>query len=334
MTMKPILEAKSLLASPKKIFITTHHKPDGDAIGSMLALYHYLIQKGHKVTAVAPSEVPEFLEWLPEVQQVINYEAQPNEAQVALNEADLIYCLDFNDFSRTKLLEPFLAAASAPKLLIDHHLFPKLVWDYGTSLPEKSSTCEMVYDYINEMGDNALINLDIAKCLYTGAMTDTGSFRFPCTTGAVHRMIADLLDKGLVQGPIHEAVYDSWSADRMRFVGYSLIEKMELFPKWNAGIIAISRKDLKLFGLNTGDTEGLVQYPLSVRGIRFSTLITERADEVKLSFRSKGDFNVNEFARTHFQGGGHFNASGGKSSESLNDTIFRFKQILSEFHPR
>jgi phosphoesterase RecJ-like protein len=227
-----------------------------------------------------------------------------------------------------------LAEATQPKLLIDHHMFPKPVFRYGTSLAGKSSTCEMVYDYINECGDNALINLDIATCLYTGAMTDTGSFRYPVTTGAVHRMIADFMDRGLVHGPIHEAVYDSWSANRMRFVGYMLIEKMELFPQWQAGLIAISRKDLKLFNLNIGDTEGLVQYPLSISGIRFSTLITERADEVKLSFRSKGDFDVNQFARQHFSGGGHFNASGGKSSESLNDTISRFKQILSEFHPR
>jgi phosphoesterase RecJ-like protein len=332
--MKPIADALPLLRSPKKIFITTHHKPDGDAIGSMLGLYHYLRLKGHQVTPVAPSEVPDFLQWMPGIAEIINYEERPEAAQKALADCELIFCLDFNDFSRTKALEPFLAAASQPRLLIDHHMFPKPVWDYGTSRPAKSSTCEMVYDYINECGDNALINLDMSICLYTGAMTDTGSFRYPVTTGAVHRMIADFMDRGLVHGPIHEAVFDSWSANRMRFVGYMLIEKMELFPQWQAGLITISRKDLKLFNLNIGDTEGLVQYPLSISGTRFSTLITERSDEVKLSFRSKGDFDVNQFARQHFSGGGHFNASGGKSSESLNDTISRFKQILSEFHPR
>jgi phosphoesterase RecJ-like protein len=213
-------------------------------------------------------------------------------------------------------------------------MFPKPVWNFGTSEAHKSSTCEMVYDYINQSGDNDLINADIATCLYTGTMTDTGSFRYPVTTGHVHRMIGDFLDRGIKHSLIHEAVFDSWSANRMRFVGYMLIEKMQLFPEWNAGLIAISRKDLKLFELNTGDTEGLVQYPLSIAGVRFSTLITERADEIKLSFRSKGDFDVNKFAREHFSGGGHFNASGGKSCESLNDTIERFKQILSEFHPR
>ncbi len=332
--MKPIREALLLLQAPKKIFITTHHKPDGDAIGSMLGLYHYLKVKGHHVTPVAPSSVPDFLMWLPGVEAVIDYEDQPSEAETALREADIIFCLDFNDPSRVKGLQAALESATQPKLLIDHHMFPKPVWDYGVSEPEKSSTCEMVYDFINLCGDNGLINLSIAACLYTGTMTDTGSFRYPVASASVHRMVADFLDRGLQHSPIHEAVFDSWSANRMKFVGYMLIERMELFPQWSAGLITIARKDLKLFELNTGDTEGLVQYPLSVAGIRFSTLITERADEVRLSFRSKGDFDVNGFAREHFVGGGHFNASGGKSSESLNDTVARFKKILSEFHPR
>jgi bifunctional oligoribonuclease and PAP phosphatase NrnA len=331
--MKPIAEALPLLQSPGRIFITTHHKPDGDAIGSMLGLYHYLKLKGHTVTPVAPSEVPDFLDWMPGVDQVVNYEADPQAADKALKEANLIFCLDFNDQSRVKELCPALTAATQPKVLIDHHMFPKPVWNYGTSEPEKSSTCEMVYDFINQAGDNALINIDIATCLYTGTMTDTGSFRYPITSASVHRMIADFKDRGLDHSPIHEAVFDAWSANRMRFVGYMLIERMELFPQWQAGLITISRKDLKLFDLTVGDTEGLVQYPLSIAGIRFSTLITERTDEVKLSFRSKGDFDVNRFAREHFEGGGHFNASGGKSSESLNDAVTRFKKILSEFHP-
>jgi phosphoesterase RecJ-like protein len=192
----------------------------------------------------------------------------------------------------------------------------------------------MVYDFINLAGDNALINIAIAQCLYTGTMTDTGSFRFPATTGNVHRMIGDFLDRGLKHAPIHEAINDNWSEKRMRFIGYMLIERMEIFHKYSAGLITISREDLKLFGLSTGDTEGLVQYPMSIQGIKFATLITERADEVKLSFRSKGDFDVNKFAREHFNGGGHFNASGGRSTQTFNETIFRFKEILSEFHPQ
>ena len=331
--MKPIQELLPILQSPKRIFITTHHKPDGDAIGSMLGMMHYLQLKGHQVTAVAPSEVPEFLLWMPGVEQVLNYEANNALAEKALKKAELIFCLDFNDFSRVKHLESALTEATQPKILIDHHMFPKPTWDYGMSDPAKSSTCEMVYDFINLAGDNAIINLDIAACLYTGTMTDTGSFRFPATTASVHRMIADFLDRGLKHTVIHEEVNDNWSPNRMKFVGYMLIERMQLFQKWGAGLITISREDLKLFNLTTGDTEGLVQYPLSVQGIRFSTLITERSDEIKLSFRSKGDFDVNKFAREHFNGGGHFNASGGRSNLGFNETILRFKEILSEFHP-
>jgi phosphoesterase RecJ-like protein len=299
----------------------------------MLGLGHYLQLKGHHVTCVAPSEVPDFLLWLPGVTRVIDYENKPSVAKEALIQADLIFCLDFNDFSRVKNLEESLTQATQPKILMDHHMFPKPVWDYGVSNPDKSSTCEMVYDFINFAGDNALINTNIAQCLYTGTMTDTGSFRFPATTGNVHRMIGDFLDRGLKHSVIHEAVNDNWSEKRMRFVGYMLIERMQIFHKYNAGLITISREDLKLFGLAAGDTEGLVQYPMSIRGIRFSTLITERADEVKLSFRSKGAFDVNKFAREYFMGGGHFNASGGRSNQTFNETIDRFKEILSQFHP-
>ncbi len=332
--MRPIQDAFPLLQTPKKIFITTHHKPDGDAIGSMLGLYHYLTLKGHTVTPVSPGEVPEFLMWMPGTDIMLNYEEQPTASLEALAEADLIFCLDFNDYSRTKHLTDHLAAATQPKILIDHHLFPKPVWDYGMSIPEKSSTCEMVYDFINLCGDNKLITKEMAECLYTGVMTDTGSFKFPVTTASTHNMAADLKHRGIDHTNIHEEVYDSWSEGRMRFLGYVLIEKMEIFPKYNAGLIALSRKDLNLFKTQNGDTEGLVNYPLSISGIKFATLITERSDEVKLSFRSKGSFDVSKFSREHFEGGGHFNASGGRSKASFIDTIAHFKKILSDIHPQ
>ena len=331
--MRPIQDAFPLLQSPKRIFITTHHKPDGDAIGSMLGLCHYLTLKGHKATAVSPGEIPDFLAWMPGVREMLNYEFQPAAALKVLEEAELIFCLDFNDYSRTKHLEPFLANATQPKILIDHHLHPKPVFDYGMSIPEKSSTCEMVYDFINLDNGNALINTDIAACLYTGVMTDTGSFRFPVTTASVHTMIADLKNRGLDHSQVHEEVYDSWSENRMRFLGYVLIEKMEVFHKYNSALIALSRKDQSLFKSQSGDTEGLVNYPLSIGNIKFATLITERADEVKLSFRSKGSFDVSAFARNYFDGGGHFNASGGRSKASLADTIAYFKKLLPDVHP-
>lgn len=332
--MEPISGVFPLLEHPKKIFIISHHKPDGDAIGSMLGLYHYLVKKGHTVTPVTPSATPEFLNWMPGTDKLLDYEVSPDKVKFALNDAELIFCLDFNDFHRTKHLTDLLAEANQPKILIDHHLQPAPVWNFGVSQPEKSSTSEMVYDFINLAGDNELIDTDIAECIYTGVLTDTGSFRFPVVTGHTHSLAADLINKGLQHSKIHEHIYDSWSITRMHLVGYVLLEKMEIFPKYNAGLITLSKKDLKLFNVGSGDLEGLVNYPLSISNIRFSTIITERGDEVKLSFRSKGDFDVSSFAREHFNGGGHFNASGGRSTESFDETVTRFKEILSDIHPR
>jgi len=332
--MRPIQDAFPLLITPKKIFITTHHKPDGDAIGSMLGLYHYLVKKGHQVTAVSPNEVPDFLAWVPGVAELHNYEAESRKCEDAFRAADIIFCLDFNDPMRTKHLTRLIEETTQPRIMIDHHLFPKPLWDYGMSIPEKSSTCEMVYDFINLCGDNALIDEEIAQCLYTGVLTDTGSFRYPATTASTHLMAADLKQKGLKHSIIHEEINDSWTLARMQFMGYVLLERMEIFPNLQSGLIALSRQDLKNFDMNLSDTEGLVNQPLSIRGIRFATLITERNDEVRLSFRSKGDFDVNSFARLHFSGGGHLNASGGRSNLSFNETVAYFKQILSEIHPR
>jgi len=300
----------------------------------MLGLYHYLLKKGHHVTPVSPGEIPEFLEWMPGASVMLNYEEQQKDSLKALTEAELIFCLDFNDYSRTKHLELPLAAATQPKILLDHHLFPKDYWNYGLSIPEKSSTCELVYDFINLMEDNALIDTDIAECLYTGVLTDTGSFRFPVTSASVHSMIANLMLHGLEHAKIHEYIYDSWSENRMRFLGYVLMDRMEVFHKYNSALITLSKKDMGTFNIHSGDTEGLVNYPLSIQGIRFATLITERNDEVKMSFRSKGDFDVSSFARLHFDGGGHFNASGGRTKTSFKETIAYFKKILSDIHPQ
>jgi phosphoesterase RecJ-like protein len=330
----PIQDIFPLLATPKKITITTHHKPDGDAIGSMLGLYHYLKLKGHHVTVISPSDIPDFLQWMPGVQQVYNYEAESKFCEENIQLADFIFCVDINDANRTKYLGALIENASQPKVMIDHHLMPKDYWTYGVSNSDKSSTCEMVYDFINLAGDNALINATIATCIYTGVLTDTGSFRFPATTASTHKLVADLLEKGLQHTTIHEEISDSWSVKRMQFLGYVLLERMQLFPHLHTGIITISKADMKLFGIGTGDTEGLVNYPLSVTGIRFAVLFIERTDEVKLSFRSKGDFDVSSLARKYFNGGGHFNASGGTSQKNLEETVTYFKEILSDIHPR
>jgi phosphoesterase RecJ-like protein len=328
--MKNIREVLPLLQEPKKIFITTHHKPDGDALGSTLGLYHYLIQQGHHPTVVSPSEVPDFLMWLPGIDTVLNFESEPKQALKVLAEADLVFCLDFNSLSRIKLMEEPLAKATQPKILIDHHLRPdEEAFAMGMSEPEKSSTCEMVYDFIRIAGGEKYINNEVSQCLYTGLMTDTGSFRFPITTAAVHEMIADLKHRGLDHTIIHQHIYDSWSAERMRFLGYVLYEKMQIFPEQNIGIIALSLEDQNKFKIATGDTEGMVNYPLSIENVTVSVLLTEKKDEVRMSFRSKGDIDVSTFATTNFNGGGHFNAAGGRSKDSLENTVRQLKSLLN-----
>jgi len=328
--MKPIEEIIPLLTIPKKIVITHHYNPDADALGSTLGLSHYLQLKGHQCTVISPNSMPDFITWMPGSDQVINFETNKTEALQKLDDADFLFCLDFNQFSRTKSLGDYLVNFKGIKVLIDHHLFPDESLDYGISIPSKSSTCEMVYDFIQLCGDNHLINMDIAKCIYAGVMTDTGSFKFPCTTASVHTMVADLMSKGLETAPIHQAVFDVYNENRVRFLGHVLSNKMILFPEAHASLIAVSKEELNQFSINTGDTEGIVNYPLSIKNIIFSIFISERESEIRMSFRSKGNVDVNAFARTNFQGGGHKNAAGGKSEISLDNTIDKIKLLLTE----
>ncbi len=319
-----------LLETPQQIVITHHYNADADALGSSLGLYHYLTLKGHKCTVVSPNTMPDFLQWMPSAYKVLKFDEQRPEVIKAVEKASLIFCLDFNQFSRTKELAPYLENAQAKKIIIDHHLNPDKSFDFGISRPSKSSTCEMIFDFINSCGDNAMINMDIAQCLYAGVMTDTGSFKFPCTTASVHLMVADLMQKGLHPTPIHQAILDNYQENRLRFLGYVLSEKMLLFPEYNSAIISVSREELNKYKINTGDTEGIVNYPLSIKNIIFSTFISERENEIRMSFRSKGDFNVNIFARNYFNGGGHHNAAGGRSDVSLAETLKIYKQALSD----
>jgi phosphoesterase RecJ-like protein len=327
--MNSITEALPLLTEPRKIFITTHHKPDGDALGSTLGLYHYLVQKGHQPVVISPSEVPDFLMWMPGIDTVLNFESEPKQCLKILQESDLIFCLDFSRLDRIRAMEEPLRQAAQPKILIDHHLNPDVdAFAYGMSEPAKSSTCEMVYDFIKLAGDEQYISNDVAQCLYTGVMTDTGSFRFPITTASVHEMLADLKHRGLEHAMIHQHIYDSWSEERMRFLGYVLYQKMEIFHKQHTGIIALTQEDQQKFKVATGDTEGIVNYPLSIENVTVSVMLTEKKDEVRMSFRSKGNIDVSTFAAQHFNGGGHFNAAGGRSPLSLEETLKKLKTLL------
>lgn len=329
--MESLNQIFPLLLQPKKVVITTHQKPDGDAMGSSLGLYNFLIQFGHSVTVISPTNWANFLNWMPGTKTVLDYERQTEEANNAIDEADWIFCLDFNTLSRTKRMEENLVKASGKRILIDHHQEPQAdKFAYGESDTTKSSTCEMVYDFIVASGYGDKITKEVAECLYAGVMTDTGSFRFPATSANVHRMVATLKDKGLEHGPVHEALFDNSSESLFRFLGNVLLNRMEIFYEYNTALIAIPQSDLIKFNIKTGDTEGLVNYPLGIEGIKLAVIIIDRGEERKSSFRSKGAFDVNTFARKYFNGGGHFNAAGGQNKETLEEVKAMFISAMKE----
>jgi phosphoesterase RecJ-like protein len=330
--MQAIEQFYPMLNQPFKAVITAHQKPDGDAMGSTLGLYHFLKQLGHEVTVISPTNWAQFLDWMPGVDQVIDFEANKKEASEIVAAADYVFCLDFNILHRTKYLEPIIRDAKALKILIDHHQQPDTPsFAFGISDVKMSSTCEMVYDFIVQSGHSNLINLDIATCLYTGLMTDTGSFRFPSTTASVHKIVAHLKELGLQHAKIHENIYDNSTEGRLKFMGNAFLNRMTVLPEFKTAIMAIPKTDIYKFELKTGDTEGLVNYLLSIEGIKFAAIVIDREEERKWSFRSKGNFDVNIFARTHFEGGGHANAAGGRSSKSVDETFDDFKNIIENY---
>lgn len=329
--MNPIQDIFALLAQPKKVVITTHQKPDADAMGSSLGLKHFLEQLGHSVTVISPTNWAGWVNWMPGVREVVDYEMDRGKAQAILDKAEWLFCLDFNIFHRTKNLAEPLRNMQCTKVLIDHHQEPDTPsFDYGVSNTAKSSTCEMVYDFIVDSGHGDKINIEIAECLYAGVVGDTGSFRFPSAHAGVHTLVADLKTKGLQHGKVHENLFDNFLENRLRFTGHVLLNRMEVFYEYNTALIAIPKSDLLKYHIKTGDTEGLVNYPQSIQGIKLVALVIDRDEERKWSFRSKGDFDCNTFARKYFEGGGHYNASGGRSSDSLEKTVERFKEAIKE----
>ncbi len=323
---------KSLLASPKKIVIVGHKNPDGDAVGSCLGLWHFLINRGHDALVIMPNDYPNFLKWLPGNDAVLIFEQDVPAAIHKLNEADLIFTLDFNALDRTGDMEGPLNSAPGDFVMIDHHQQPS---DYAVvtlSDTSMSSTSEMVYHCIAALGGATEVTKAAATNLYAGIMTDTGSFRFPATSAETHRVVAALIDAGANNSRIHEMIFDTNSPDRMKLLGVAL-DNMVLLPEYNAAYITLSQAELDAHNFKKGDTEGFVNYPLSIEGIRFSTIFIENKQEniTKISFRSKGDFSVNEFARAHFNGGGHINAAGGRSDTSLKSTVKEFISILPNY---
>jgi phosphoesterase RecJ-like protein len=332
MNKDDINSIKTLLSSPKAIVIIPHKNPDGDAIGSTLGLYHYLKQLHHKATIIAPNDYPDFLKWMPEEHSILKYDNQKEDCDVLIEKADIIFTLDFNALGRIGNMEDIVYNSKAKKIMIDHHQQPDDYATYMYSDVSMSSTCEMVYNFIEMLGDVDKINSDIATCLYTGIMTDTGSFRFPSTTSATHHIIGQLIEKGANNSEIHNQIYDTNSYARLQLLGRAL-SNLKVIPEYRTAYITLSQEELNAFNFKKGDTEGFVNYGLSLKGIIFAAIFIEsHQDEIiKISLRSKGDFSVNELSRTHFNGGGHTNAAGGRSELNLKETIDKFISILPNY---
>lgn len=327
--MQNLESFKSLLENPKKVVVTTHYKPDADALGSSLGLYLYLLKKGHKVSVISPSDYPEFLNWMEGHEQVINAEdGKLALAEKLINEAEMIFCLDFNSLARTHSLENPLSKSKAVKVLIDHHLDPDEFADYTFWSTEAGATAELVYDLIIKLNDRHYIDEQIAECLYAGIMTDTGQFKHPNTTKNTHLVTADLMELGADVAKVGRYIYDNNSLDRLKFTGYALSRKLKVIKALRTAYFSISSEELRKYNSKTGDTEGLVNYALSLKDVIFSAVIIERPDTIRISLRSKGDFSVNDFARDHFDGGGHPNAAGGKSDLSLEETVKKFEETV------
>ena len=319
-----------ILNTPKKVVIIPHKNPDGDALGSTLALNFFLNKTGHQSSLISPNEYPDFLNWLPGQEGILKHTTETNKAVELIKAADLIFTLDFNSLGRVELLEPHINASSAKKIMIDHHQDPSDYADIMYSDSNIGSTCEMVYNLISQL-NAAQIDQKIATCLYTGIMTDSGSFRFPSTTSKTHHVIAELINKGANHSEIHQNIYDTFTFDRLRLLGTALtnLKKIKELP---VVYITISQEELNKNNFKKGDTEGFVNYGLSLVGISMAVIMIENEQEqiIKMSFRSKGAFSVNDFAKTYFNGGGHHNAAGGASKLSLSETESKFINSISK----
>ncbi len=320
------------MGQTRKVVIVTHHKPDADALGSSLGLAGYLKKKGHAVTVVTPSDYPEFLHWMSGNNEVLALD-KVNEAVISekINKAEIIFCLDFSALNRIQDLTEVVRNAPGKKVMIDHHLQPEDFAEFVKWDVQSASTAGLIFNLISELGDAQLIDANIADCLYAGLMTDTGGFRHSNTRYEEFQVASELVKLGANPTKVSKLIYDTNTLERLRLMGFVLSEKLKVLPEYKTAYMALSAEELKRFGSQTGDTEGFVNYGLSIKGIKLSVMIHERKDSVKLSLRSLGNFSVNEMARKHFEGGGHRNASGGSSTLTLDQTVEKFLSILPEY---
>ena len=325
MDYSPALRA--LITLPHNVAIFSHRNPDGDAIGSALAMRHYLEQYGHKVHVFFPSEYPEEFETLPGAGESLIWDISPEECKQVLQKKDLFFLMDFNAWNRIDRLGEFAKQIPAKVVMIDHHLYPESISDFTFSDPEASSTCEMVYRFIMGMDDGIKLNPTIGECIFTGLVTDTGSFRH-ATNPQVYRIAADLVERGVNDGLVQDRIFNSQKEKNLRLLGHCLTNRMEILPEYKTGIIWLTKRDYDDFNIQRGDTEGIVNYLLTLKEIKLAAFIHNQPTVVKLSLRSKGTLDVQEICRKHFNGGGHKNASGAYSHDSLKATMQKFKDIL------
>ena len=325
-----IFELKQYLSTQRNIVIIPHKNPDGDAIGSTLGLSQVLKKQGHDVQIISPNDFPKFLKWLPEAKKIFNAEFNPSGAEIGIGKADIIFMLDFNEPSRAEQLEPLIRDAKAKKVLIDHHQFPE-TFDFTYSDTEMPATCEMIWHFLEEMNLTGLVDQDIATCLYTGIITDTGNFKYPSVKPSTLETAAHLIKHGAEPFRILDEL-DSYSESRLKLLSIFL-NNIQIFPEYRTALFTLNREELVKNGFQKGDTEGFVNYGLGLENIVFSVFMADdtQRDFVKISFRSKGNFDCSEVAREHFQGGGHVNASGGKSDNSLENTVKEFVNLLPNY---
>jgi phosphoesterase RecJ-like protein len=336
------MDILSLIQSAQHVALLTHTSPDGDAMGSSLAMYHYILSLGKEAQVIVPNAFPDFLAWLPGADTVWFYDSQAAQADSYLEKADLVICTDFNAPSRIGALADKMLTLACPKLMIDHHLHPTDFADFIVSEPEASSTCELVYEVLSTL--NSQLSTPIATCLYTGLMTDTGNFSYNSNRPQIYSIISQLVAAGANKDEIYNAVFNQYSVDRMKMVGYCLYQKMRVFPEHHTALIYLSRKELYRFNFQKGDAEGIVNMPLQSKDIHYSVFMREDkatpdemeknggiSTKIKLSFRSQGDRPVNVFASEVFNGGGHANASGGEFYGPLQDAVQLFLENYERY---